>query len=393
MYELTEKTEGGVLTLFLSGQIDSTNAKAAEEDFMTRISNNSPNSLIIDAEKLEYISSAGLRVLLHIMKKWPKLRIVQVRSEVYDVFEMTGFTQMIDIEKAYRQVSVEGAEVIGQGANGTLYRIDSDNVVKIYNDPDALDEIQMEREKAKVALVLGIPTAISYDVVKAGDKYGSVFELLNASSFAKILAEQPERFQWCVEEFADMLKLIHSTLVPRGQLPQIRNTVLKWVHFMKDFLEPEEYQKLLSMVEEVPEDNHMIHGDYHIKNLELQDGEVLLIDMDTLAVGHPVFELASMFNAFIGFGEYDHEVTARFLGIPWENANIFLRQVLERYLETTDTDRLHEVMNKARIIGYIRLIRRSVRRDKHTTLVGRATVDLWMNQLKDLLKQVDTLLF
>ena len=69
------------------------------------------------------------------------------------------------MEKAYRVVSVEGCEEIGRGANGTIYRIDKDNVVKVYNNADALSEIQHEREVARLALVLGIPTAIESAIV------------------------------------------------------------------------------------------------------------------------------------------------------------------------------------------------------------------------------------
>lgn len=73
-----------------------------------------------------------------------------------------------------------------------------------------------------LALILGIPTAISYDVVKAGNCYGSVFELLNARSFAAILAKEPEKLDWCVAEYVKMLRLIHSTVVPAGKLPDVK---------------------------------------------------------------------------------------------------------------------------------------------------------------------------
>ncbi len=43
----------------------------------------------------------------------------------------------------------------------------------------------------------------------------------------------------------------------------------------------------------------------------VRDDEALLIDMDTLCMGHPIFELASMFNAFVGFLEPDHEFFQR----------------------------------------------------------------------------------
>ena len=176
------------LTIELEGRIDSGNAAEVENEITEAMKEKEPSSVVLDAEDLEYISSAGLRIILRLRKKHPDLKIVNVRSDVFEILEITGFTEMMTVEKAYRKVSIEGCEEIGRGANGSLYRIDSDNVVKIYNNADALDDIQHEREVARLALILGIPTAISYDVVKVGDCYGSVFELLNARSFSKILS-------------------------------------------------------------------------------------------------------------------------------------------------------------------------------------------------------------
>jgi uncharacterized protein (TIGR02172 family) len=285
-------------------------------------------------------------------------------------------------------VSVEGCEEIGKGANGTIYRIDQDNVVKVYNNADALADIQHEREVARIALVLGIPTAISYDVVKVGNSYGSVFELLNARSFSKILATSPEKMDWCVQEYTNMLKKIHGTLVPKGKLPDMRETVMNWAAFMQAHLPKELGEKLLSLVEAVPIDDHMIHGDYHTKNLELQGDEVLLIDMDTLAVGHPIFELASIYNAFIGFSEYDHTTVERFQGFDFDTAKKFWHKFLAAYLGTDNMDTLRSVENKARVIGYTRLIRRAIRRH-----IEGEEVELWKRELMELLPTVNTLLF
>ena len=67
---------------------------------------------------------------------------------------------MTEVRKAYRVISVEGCELLGQGANGRVYRIDPDTIVKIYLNPDSLPEIQRERELARLAFVAGVPTAI-----------------------------------------------------------------------------------------------------------------------------------------------------------------------------------------------------------------------------------------
>ena len=214
------------VTIPLHGRISSDNSAAVEQEIMSKLEGYDGNSVVLDASSLDYISSAGLRVILRLKKAYPDITVSNVSSEIYDIFEMTGFTEMMNVEKAYRVVSIEGCEEIGRGANGTIYRIDKDNVVKVYNNADALDDIKHEREVAKLALILGIPTAISYDVVKVGNSYGSVFELLNARSFSKILANEPDKIDWCVKEFVDMLKKIHSTVVPEGKLPDQKATVM-----------------------------------------------------------------------------------------------------------------------------------------------------------------------
>ena len=381
------------VTLKLCGRVDSNNASSVEEELFSQLEGKDSLPVELDAEKLEYISSAGLRVLLRIRKNRPGMRIVNASPEVYDILDMTGFTEMMDVQRAYRVVSIEGCEEIGRGANGTIYRIDQDNVVKVYKNADALDDIKHEREVAKLALILGLPTAISYDVVRVGGSYGSVFELLNAKSFSNILATEPDKMAWCVDEFVKLLRKIHDTVVPAGKLPDMKETALKWASFMQDYLPQEAGRKLCNLIQGVPHDDHMIHGDYHTKNVVLQGDEVLIIDMDTLAVGHPVFELASMYNAFIGFSELDHDHIKRFMGFDFETSTEFWHKVLAAYLNTSSGAKIREVENKARIIGYTRLIRRSIRRGGLDSEEKKAEIKHWKACLLKLLEETDSLCF
>jgi uncharacterized protein (TIGR02172 family) len=378
----------------LEGKIDSTNSPQVRKELEEIVAANPGMEPVLDAEGLSYISSAGLRVLLQLTKSLGKqLTMRNVTPEVYEIMDITGFTDILNVRKKLRELSVEDCEIIGRGAIGTVYRIDDDTIVKVYEIPDCLPMIENEQKRAKQAFLYGIPTAISYDVVKVGDSYGSVFELLNASSFSKILATEPERMDWCVKEYVDMLRKIHGTLVPEGKLPDVRLTALGWAEFMRDYLPEEAGAKLVALVEAVPHDDHMIHGDYHTKNLELQNDEVLLIDMDTLAVGHPIFELASIYNSFVGYSEYDHEVIRRFQGFDRETGVTFWRKSLAAYLGTANEMKLREVEDKARVVGYTRMIRRSIRRGGLETPEGRAEIDLWKSELLELLEQVDALTF
>ena len=394
MNDITYQSDGSTLTISLSGKVDSANAAEIERAINEIRTQHSATDVTLDCENLEYISSAGLRVILRLKKSVPNTKLSNVNASVYEILEMTGFTEMMEVSKAYRVFSVEGCEVIGEGANGKVYRIDPDTIVKVYLNPDALPEIHRERELARTAFVLGVPTAIPYDVVRIeGGGFGSVFELLNATSFAKLLSGGERTVDEIAEMSVELLKLIHSTVVKPESMPDMRAVALDWASFLKGHLPEDQAEKLYALIEAVPEDNHMMHGDYHIKNVMLQNGESLLIDMDTLCHGHPVFELASMYNAYRGFSETNHSIIEGFLGITYETAGELWDKLLHLYFDEADEEYVRSVEEKAMVVGYARMMRRAIRRGELETEQGRIEIDNCRAHLADLLPRIDTLLF
>ena len=388
------RAENGKLIIVLSGKINSSNAAAVENELRELCREHPCDSVELDCDRLEYCTSAGLRVILRLKQNVDDTVLTNVNADLYNIFEMTGFTEMMEVHKAYRVISVEDCEVIGQGANGKVYRIDPDTIVKVYLNPDALPEIHRGRELARLAFVAGVPTAIPYDVVRIeGGGYGSVFELLNATSYAKLLIQGKKTPDELAEMSIQLLKLIHSKQVRSEILPDMKAVALDWARFLKDYLPAEQFEKLYALIDAVPEDAHLMHGDYHIKNVMLQNGESLLIDMDTLCHGHPIFELASIYNAYVGFGLVDPEVLTAFLGIPAETCAAFWRRSLELYLDTADEDRLNEVEAKAKIIGLTRLMRREIRRGGLSREDGRKLIEACRSSLAELLPGTDSLVF
>ena len=388
------REENGKLIIALSGVIDSSNAAAVESKLKELYSEHPCDSVELDCDKLEYCTSAGLRVILRLKQSADDTVLTNVHADLYNIFDMTGFTEMMEVHKAYRVISVEGCEAIGQGANGKVYRIDPDTIVKVYLNPDALPEIHRERELARLAFVAGVPTAIPYDVVRIeGGGYGSVFELLNATSYAKLLIRGEKTPDEVAEMSVRLLKLIHSKQVRSGILPDMKAVALDWACFLKDYLAEEQFEKLYSLIGAVPEDAHLMHGDYHVKNVMLQNGESLLIDMDTLCHGHPIFELASMYNSYVGFGLVAPERLEAFLGIPCETCFAFWRRSLKLYLDTADERRVDEVEAKAKIIGLTRLMRREIRRNGLNREDGRKMIEACRSALTELLPGTDSLVF
>ena len=390
MFQLTAKKEDGKLILALSGRIDSANASDVESQIRAEAEGFS-GELVLDADALEYISSAGLRVILRLKKLNGTTKIINVSSDVYEIFDMTGFTEMMDISKAYRKLSVDGCEVIGEGANGKVYRIDADTIVKVYKNHDALEEIHNERELARKAFVMGVPTAIPYDVVQVGDLYGSVFELLNARSFAKLMIADPSQTDALAKASVDILKTMHSTMLKPGELPDKKAEAIVWTEFCRDYLPQDVADKLVALVKAVPDTCNMLHGDYHIKNIMQQNGENLLIDMDTLAMGHPIFEFSAIYAAYIGFSCINHDQVKEFLGIPYEQSVQFWNATLKYYFGTQDADALQAVEDKAAIICYARLLRRTVRKSKDDEAYKAKMIEYCKQALCDLVPKTQSL--
>ncbi|MCI2069432.1 MAG: phosphotransferase [Bacilli bacterium] len=393
MSNVNSHLDNGKLIVEISGHVDSSNSAALEADINKIRTDHPEGDIVLDALHLEYISSAGLRVILRLSQKEDSLKLINVSSAVYEVLEMTGFTEMLTIEKAYRVISIEGCEIIGQGANGKVYRLDPDTIIKVYNNPDSLPEINRERELARKAFVLGIPTAIPYDVVKVGSGYGSVFELLNAKSFSNLINSNPENIDTYIKLYVDLLKKIHSTEVGEGEMPSIKETALNWAEFLKDYLPSEQSGKLIKLIQDVPSRHTMIHGDYHTKNVMMQNNEVLLIDMDTLSYGHPIFELASMYLAYEGFGIIDRNAITDFMGIPYETAVDFFHRSVKMYLNTEDEKRYQEVKDKAMLVGFTRLMRRTIRRYGLESEKGKPLAEACKKNIIELLGRVDSLDF
>lgn len=96
---VTTNTEETKLTVALDGKLGTTSAPELEKALKNNI--NGITELVFDFEKLEYIASAGLRVLLSavkVMKKQGSMKVINVTPPVMDVFTFTGLADALDIE-------------------------------------------------------------------------------------------------------------------------------------------------------------------------------------------------------------------------------------------------------------------------------------------------------
>ena len=98
---IKKKKTGSTLTISVNGRIDTATAPEFDADVTQNL--DGITNLILDFKDVNYVSSAGLRVLLSLQKKMMaagEMKLIHVNEAVSDVFEVTGFDEILTFEKA-----------------------------------------------------------------------------------------------------------------------------------------------------------------------------------------------------------------------------------------------------------------------------------------------------
>ena len=99
MLNIEKTTNASELTVAVAGRLDTTTAPELEKELKASL--DSVTTLVIDMTALDYISSAGLRVLLSAQKtmnKQGEMKVVHVNETIMEIFEVTGFSDILTIE-------------------------------------------------------------------------------------------------------------------------------------------------------------------------------------------------------------------------------------------------------------------------------------------------------
>ena len=341
----------------ICGRIDSNNAKQFEDELLAAAES---GDVTLDAGELEYISSAGLRMLLKLKKQsGGEVSVINVPPEIYDIFDVTGFTNILNVKKALRSISVDGLEVIGKGATGIVYRIDKETIIKVFNPNVGLTMINNEGRKAKKAFVFGVPTAISYDTVKVGECYGVIYELLDADDLLNVVRKDKAHIAEHIKGFALKMRSMHK-IGADGEFDDTKAGTMKYIGYLEgNVCTAEEAEKLRAVIANIPDRNTFIHGDGHIGNVMMQNGDYMFIDLSTSGKGHPIFDMVSMCLGF-KLGQYmsEEQREARELtrGFSVDEIKLIWDTYIRTYLDTDDEEFIAKAEEQIMAVACTRIL-------------------------------------
>ncbi len=338
-----------MITINLSGKIDSNNAGVIESEISSQLAKCPNETPTFDAENLSYISSAGLRVLLKLGKKsGAKLDVINVSDDVYNIFEVTGFTELFNVRRKIREISVEGCPVIGEGHFSVVYRLASDTVAKVFSKfPTTLDAIEAGQKSAREAFIRGIPTAITYDVVRAGKYFGVVYEMAGAETLSETVKKKPARLGELSEKAGRLLREIHSIEFETGTFPDAVEVWRKGVEtvYEHDAISLNERDMLNKILDRLPVRNTFIHNDYHPNNIMLQGDDLMLIDIADAALGYPAIDFSSLHFLAVEIAPMMKRIgrsVEEVIGLPDDMLQGFWYGILRGYFGTNDDAKLQD---------------------------------------------------
>ena len=299
--ELEYKVEEDKVSIVMPERISETNADGFKNQVEAIMRLHSQVKPELDCTDLKYISSSGLRVLLSAQKKWGKDKITlkNVRREVNEILEMTGFSSIFHVSRPVKTVDLTGCERLASCVNGTLYRLSKGMMVKVFFPKVTLEEAEEEIELARKALICGIPTPISFTIVKAGESFGIIFEEVEPISIVQKIKEDPKQVGFYVLKYADFVKELHDTEVLPGQLPSVKERYLKWLEEAEEKLPQSKWLGMKEMVTRIEDKHAFVHGDLTIDHIFLVGNELMVMDMGSCGYGHPIFDLQAIYASLV----------------------------------------------------------------------------------------------
>ena len=290
--------QGDRMVVALHGRLDASSAPAVEAQLVT----DGIRELVLDFADCPFVSSCGIRTVLVAHRRMANAggRMVarSLPPAVREIFDMTGLSSIISITRPNREISIDGLELLSQGVCGECFRLDAETVVKLYREGVAPEVAEQEKRYAKAAFVMGIPTAISYDVVSCGTRSGIVFELLNAELFSSVIRRDRGNIDLHARRLSDIAKLLHAGKGDRAILTDLKDRFRGYIRQIDDVLTPEETAYMLDRLEAVPDADTCVHFDLHSSNIMVQGGELVIIDMGDFSIGSNMFDLGLIYMIY-----------------------------------------------------------------------------------------------
>lgn len=258
--------------------------------------------------------------------------------------------------KKYRFVSLEGCKMLGQGKHGRVYELNDEQIVKIYYDDTALDQIELERNNGKKAFVKGVPSCITFDTVETEQGYGIIFELAGGVPLGTYISEHPDELDILASKYSDLITSLHQAKADPADFSSAKDFYIdSYRSIPRKYFSEKEIDTLIKIIKSIPDSDSFVHNDLHTQNVMINRAkELMLIDMAEITRGNPIFDLGCTYMTMVFSPKLSKKLGKSITGLDKRQSKRVWDIMIRRYLHTDDKKRIAEY---ERICKYMRNLR------------------------------------
>jgi len=199
----------------------------------------------------------------------------------------------------YRTLDISAWTQVGEGGNGTVYVNPSkaDVILKVNKAGiNTLAFVTNEYKVSKAVEGLGIQTPKMYEIVRVGDGYATLSQLIrNKKSLSRICEAEPARTEEMAQVLCENGKKLFSTRCNTELFPSRKEQLMRALDKVQ-FIGKKNRQIIATFARTIPNCKTCIHGDFNTGNLILSDGRYYWIDLDRFGYGDPMFDIGHLFQ-------------------------------------------------------------------------------------------------
>lgn len=220
---------------------------------------------------------------------------------------------------------------------------DGRRMMKLYADYIVPAIPERELEVAWAVTDMGLNTPKGLRLVTDGKRIGVEFERITEKrSFSRAISQEPEKLEEYTRQFARMCLKLHSTPCNTKVFAPVTERFLKAINDNKTFNDAQK-AKMTQFVNSIPPARTCVHGDLHIGNALMANGQEYWIDLADFAYGNPLFDIGMFY--FVAFGTDDEAICDKLFHINREQIHRSWDVFVDEYFgHDADKEKIRDIM-------------------------------------------------
>lgn len=236
---------------------------------------------------------------------------------------------MIELERSV----IDGLTIIGQGASGKVYQYEDDKIIKLFHAKWSKEKVWNSFVISKTVAESGVQTAAMYDFVKCENQYGYLAERLKGVPLLHYMGTDVSKRLEAAKRMGQILKQVHSIKADESVFPPLREMFGGIIDILAKYFTKEQQVDFITFIDTLPGKPCVLHGDFHENNIMMADGKYNLIDLDSMCIGSPMFDLIQSYCSYRA--ELPEELK-KMINRSDETLQEFLFLMLENYFGIKD---------------------------------------------------------